>query len=280
MKEFVKKLMDRFATRDPVWKLLNATVIPAAQYAQQRRNAAERAPIIEDAIQSIIPDMTIRNGVFAGMKYPQMKSAGSTMFPKLIGSYERELEPVLERICSQRYTEIVDIGCAEGYYAVGLAMRQEKAKIYAFDTDPDAIQLCCDMAALNAVSDRLVTGTFCDTATLTSLPLTDKALIISDCEGYEKQLFTTDAARQLAKHDLLIEVHDLLDISISSHLTNVFEATHRIERYSSIDDLQKAVTYNYPELNHLDLTTRKILFAEKRSSGMEWFFITPKNSEQ
>src|SRR4051812_14244715 len=62
----------------------------------------------------------VLSGPFAGMAYVR-QAAGSCLAPKLIGCYEAELHGVVARILRTGYTQIVDIGCAEGYYAVGLA---------------------------------------------------------------------------------------------------------------------------------------------------------------
>ena len=53
---------------------------------------------------------------------------GSVLIPKLLGSYEQELQPLLQRLAAQNYSEIVDIGCAEGYYAIGLGGCFPRAK--------------------------------------------------------------------------------------------------------------------------------------------------------
>ena len=40
---------------------------------------------------SIFKNLEVRTGPFAGMQYPQAKSAGSSLLPKILGSYEKEL---------------------------------------------------------------------------------------------------------------------------------------------------------------------------------------------
>ncbi len=256
--------------------MINKTIIPFANHAQAARFLGSEKERYPASLNDIFSGLTVRHGVFAGMKYPEMKSVGSTLFPKLLGSYERELEPLLQRICNNHYTEIVNIGCAEGYYAVGLAMRIKNAKVFAFDIDDTAIRLCREMAELNGVSERLITGNFCDAEMLKNLPLTEKALIISDCEGYEKELFTRDNVSALARHEFLVEVHDFMDIEISSYLRELFEPTHNIEVYSSIDDIKKAQQYSYEELEGLSLEARRIVLRECRPAIMDWFYMTPK----
>ena len=64
----------------------------------------------------------------------------SSCVPKLIGSYEEEVHPIIEEIIRRRYSIVVNIGCAEGYYAVGFALRIPDAIVYAFDVDTTAQQ--------------------------------------------------------------------------------------------------------------------------------------------
>lgn len=70
-------------------------------------------------------------GPFAGMKYIN-KAHGSSLTPKIIGTYERELHPFIYEIADKQYDCIVDVGSAEGYYAVGLAYLYHKKRTVAF----------------------------------------------------------------------------------------------------------------------------------------------------
>jgi hypothetical protein len=278
MKRTLKRLVSRAVQNDFLWALLDATVLRASRYAEGERKKARRAPsprevLVTEAIRTLCPDLVVRHGVFRGMKYPAARSVGSALFPKLLGSYERELHPVIEAICQEGYSEIVDVGCAEGYYAVGFAMRIPTARVYAYDTNPGALRLCRRMAELNGVSPRVSTGALFDAEALKAIPFTRKGLIFADCEGFEKQLFQQETIDLLAGCDLLVEVHDFIDITISSHLRQLFEPSHEIEVVQSLDDIKKAQTYCFEELAPYDLAARKILLAELRPSIMEWFYL-------
>jgi len=246
VREYIKGLLDRLVANESVWNVFFKIVVVPVKYAiYQRKMFPHKEAILK--IESIFSDRVVKNGVFKGMRYPKMKSSGSTLFPKLLGSYEAELSSTIEEIATKKYTDIVDIGCAEGFYAIGLAMRLPTSNVYAFDVNEKAVLLCKEMANLNEVGHRVTFGKFCDAQVLSSLPLGDKALIVSDCEGYEKDLFTRSLVNQLSKHDFLIEVHDVFDIEISSTLKEAFSETHHIEVITSIDDIKKAKTYSYPD---------------------------------
>lgn len=227
----------------------------------------------------LFPTLSVASGPFQGLRYPRLQSVGSALLPKLLGSYESELRDVLEDLLATEYDTVVDVGCAEGYYAVGLGRCLPKAEIYAFDSDPRARQACAEMARLNQIENRMHIGIFCDKQVLRSLPLGNKALIMADCEGYEKKLFDSDMAEFLAKHTLLIEAHDFIDIEISSHLRDAFSSTHRIRSIRSTDDIEKAHKYDYPELAKYTMSERRLILGERRPGIMEWLTMTPLSAE-
>jgi hypothetical protein len=76
----------------------------------------------------------VRCGPFAGMRYIQ-GSVGSAYVPKLLGIYERELTTYMEEACALEFPLIADIGAAEGYYAVGMALRNPNARVIAFEME-------------------------------------------------------------------------------------------------------------------------------------------------
>src|SRR4051794_38235977 len=65
---------------------------------------------------------TVVGGPFEGMSYVG-NSHGSAWCPKILGTYEREIRSAVDEIAAREFPNIVNIGAAEGYYAVGLARR-------------------------------------------------------------------------------------------------------------------------------------------------------------
>lgn len=105
----------------------------------------------------MLRDYVVKNGPFRGMKFPKGELLKSSAFsPKLIGSYESELHSVIVRMLKISYTKVVNIGSAEGYYAVGLALKIPSAKVYAYDIDLEATKLLEENAAANSV--RVITN--------------------------------------------------------------------------------------------------------------------------
>ena len=231
-----------------------------------------------EEIHELFGDGIVRHGPFCGLKYPELTSIGSALYPKLLGSYESELHPWIQEVCDAGYSEIIDVGCAEGYYAVGLALRIPQAMIYAYDIYEGAQQLCANCATTNHVADRLSVRAAFTANELLDIPIRHRGLIICDCEGAETQIFTEQSCHQFANWDLLIETHDFMDINISTRMTELFQDTHDVRTLTSIDDIQKAKTYDYPELATFDLATRRAILAEYRPTIMEWMFLTSRSS--
>lgn len=224
---------------------------------------------------AIVGDPIVKNGPFSGMKYPSYSAVCSTIFPKIIGSYEAELNEVIQQIIAENYDVIIDIGCAEGYYAVGLAMRTN-ASIFAYDTDENARRLCGEMAALNAVEDKIeILETFTMNE-IKNLAPDKKILIICDCEGYEKYLFTEESIPYLKNADLLIETHDFIDLTISTNIAGLLKTSHTVSTIASVDDNLKAKYYQYKEAQQSDIYIRKALLQEVRPCTMEWIWATVK----
>src|SRR4051812_47368421 len=60
----------------------------------------------------------VASGPFRGMRYT---ACAAGVAPKVLGTYERELHDWIVGLSSRGYECVVNVGCAEGYYAVGLA---------------------------------------------------------------------------------------------------------------------------------------------------------------
>jgi hypothetical protein len=132
--------------------------------------------------------IAVQSGPFRGMRYFDETVWGS-ITPKWLGSYEAELHPVTEHIAQRAYATIIDVGCAEGYYAVGLAITNPTTRITAFDTDFISRRQVRRLAALNQVADRIQIGSFCHHSDLDTLSRSD-TLVVCDIEGFEVQLLS------------------------------------------------------------------------------------------
>jgi hypothetical protein len=218
--------------------------------------------------------LTVLGGPFAGMHYIN-ESAGSSFLPKLIGSYECELYGVIKQILATKYDTVVDVGSAEGFYVVGLAMRMQFApKIVAFDINRDAQELCRSLAKKNNVEDKIIVSGFCDTAVLQTT-LQGRSLVVCDCEGYETELLQPSAVPALARADILVELHDCLKPGITQVITDRFSHSHHILMIDSVDRDPD----DYPVINFLSAEQQRVAVSEFRNGPQQWAFMAPKHGE-
>ena len=216
--------------------------------------------------------LSVLCGPFAGMAYvPQ--ATGSALMPKLLGSYEEELHDVIEQILATDYTAVIDIGCAEGYYANGLAMRLPSTHVYAFDIDPEAQALCKEMARLNGVEERVTVLGKCQPSDLKAL-MTGHSLIVCDCEGYESELLQPALVPPMVQADILVELHDQVQPGLTPLVLGRFRETHRTTMIIAVERDAEC----YPQLRLSGPEKRRLAVSEFRSSGQQWAFLQAKSS--
>ncbi len=169
-------------------------------------------------------------GPFKGMKY-RPYSFGSGVFTKFVGTYELELQPAVEALDQLNHDLIVDIGSAEGYYAVGLTRRLAAKRTVAFDIIPYAHQLMMENARLNGIADKIETRGACDAPTLESILLAGhRPLVVSDCEGFEDNILNPELVPSLKKATMIVETHDHDIPGITDRLCERFKGSHQVER--------------------------------------------------
>ncbi len=276
----LKSLVINTIASDLGWKLAGRALRRLSflsKTVDDRRRVRADLDFFRGAAARISPSYVVRHGPFAGLRYPPGFTTPQNLALKLIGGYESELNAVVEELCRTDYSEVIDVGCAEGWYAVGLALRLPRSQVYAFDTDADARRNCRALAELNQVADRVRIDSSCDTGKLLEFSVRKRGLIISDCEGFEMELFPEHASSRFASFDILIECHDFLRLGIAPELRRRFAATHEIRSIFSIDDIYKAYHYDFPELLGYTLEERRKLLAERRPAVMEWLFVKSRS---
>jgi hypothetical protein len=213
----------------------------------------------------------VLGGPFAGMAFPLPPAEGCSV-PKLLGCYEIPLHESLKRLAATGVEEIYDIGCAEGYYAVGFARLFPQARILAFDINDNARATCAALAQANNVADRVTVGTECTWETL-SFPPGKNRLVFCDIEGAERQLLDPAKATGLVHAHIIVECHDCFDAGIADELTRRFSPSHDIERLQ--DDLAstRVLGSGFQKLPQID---RLIALWEWRLGDTPWLVMTPR----
>ncbi|SLN65674.1 class I SAM-dependent methyltransferase [Roseisalinus antarcticus] len=225
-----------------------------------------RARLIENTLTAR-QGRIVAGGPFAGLNYT-VGSAEGALLPRLLGCYEATIAPVIEEIATRNYGLVIDVGAAEGYYAVGLAMRMPGVQVWARDSNAIALERCRKLAADNGVADRVTTGgivTHDDLAVCAEA----RTLLICDIEGAEEHLLDLLRAPALARADILVECHDSLQRSLSTKLAARFASTHEVSRYDR-EIRPDALPDWSEEMSDLD---RLLFLWEWRAGSTPWLWM-------
>jgi hypothetical protein len=246
--------------QDPSADRLNAAL---------RHLAKWRSSLIANTLRADLGPV-IRSGPFAGMSYDVPASEGS--YPaRLLGVYEASLHPFIAQIIAMAPSLIVDIGCAEGYYAVGLARALPGTQVWARDASPAAQDLCRRLAAQNGVTDRVQVGGLFTHADLAVCAARNTVLVV-DIEGAEGDLLDPLLAPDLAGASILVECHDAFRPGLTDILAARFRPTHHVTRIDRrLDD--SALPPSAEAWSDMD---RLLALWEWRAGPTPWLWMEPR----
>lgn len=282
------------AVRAGQWRLRAAErLAPAGVHVVALRNRIGRRPqgsrpSREDGLQRLLEARqdvfgahlaerfkgVVQTGPFEGI-YLGDRSSWSGFAAKLLGVYEQELHAVWERIADRDYERIVVVGCAEGYYALGLARAHPRAQVFACDLDPQARAACENLLRRNGLQERASVRGEVSARDLETLAAgAGRVLLVLDCEGAESTLLDPSEAPNLARCDILVECHDQLVPGVTKLLEERFRASHRIERIEEAGRDPNAL----PAIAHWHAMDKAIALCEFRTERMHWLFLQPQAS--
>ena len=216
----------------------------------------------------------VQSGPFAEMLLADRASSDDgNLLPKLLGCYEAELHEVIDEIVEGKPDLIINVGSAEGYYAVGMARLLPGAFVHAFDAEPRAQEICRLAAGLNEVGNRVSVTGHCTRDLLQAIvPRGRVPVMICDCQGFERDLIDPHRVPALRSATVLVECHDYIDGSITQTLVDRLSATHELAgiRESARDPNV------FPFLQGLDSLDRWLAVCEYRPTMMHWLLARPK----
>ena len=216
---------------------------------------------------------TVIQGPFSGLEFVR-ESAEGCHIPKLLGCYEQPLHPHIEALRSRGYEAILNIGCAEGYYAVGLARLNQNTLVYAFDIDHRARVSCKELALKNHVQDRVIVEEEFTKETFSNFSRL-RTLVFCDIEGHERDILDATACTELRSMDVIVESHDCIHPGTTGLLVDRFKETHDITIVK--DNGSRNLTGLPSWFNELENLDQLLSVWEWRSGPTPWLVMTAKS---
>jgi len=219
---------------------------------------------------------TVQYGLFSGLRLGSEPTwAGfADKSSQLFGFYEREVLDTLETL--DRRDVFINLGAADGYYAVGMIIANKAEVSYAYEIDGKSRDALAINSKLNKVTERIVirgeaSADFYRDFQQSEL---DDSIVLCDIEGEEFSVFTSETLYHLKSAIVIIEIHDWVFTNKTQLLADLIldaEKTHRIEflKMSSRD------LTPFAELVELSDDDRWIICSEGRPRIMSWLVLTP-----
>lgn len=192
---------------------------------------------------------------------------------KLLGTYEKEIHPALSKAVAAPITRLINLGSADGYFAVGVA-RAAAIPVDAFDMAPSARSLTRQTAAINGVNELVTIHGTATTTKVAALPLED-VLVLCDIDGPERDLFTRDLVQQLGTAWVIIELHHKVNPDVEVVLVERFAGSHHV----SVVEAEPRVSALHTELEIFeddDERDHAINELRYRYDGLRWLVAEPR----
>jgi len=223
---------------------------------------------------------TIAYGPFRGMKL--LKNPRWSIGDKasmMLCFYEKEVLDSLQRVPAS-YRTFIDLGAADGYYAVGVLVNNMFDRSYAFEISEEGQNLIRQNAAENGVADRIVVGGIADKNFYNALSQDAQrsAVILVDIEGGEFDLLDRDVFSALKDAIFIVELHDWFFDDGAARLQKLKDAaqkTHAVSAFStgSRDPSQIKELWPFHDID------RWLLCSEGRKRLMTWLRLDPLQAE-
>jgi len=226
-------------------------------------------------------DSTVAYGPFTGLQLSDTSWWGAAdRGSMLLGIYEKE---VLDSVAdfAQTSNTFIDIGAADGYYAVGAVASGLFEMAICFEISQEGQAAISKNAKRNGVSSKVhilgeaTPDLLVEVREKYSVDLSRTVFLI-DIEGAEFGLVTAQFLREVSHSVLIIEIHDW-------EARNAFEVEELASRAAQIFKVSWLTTGSrdmsiFQELSEWPDDDRWILCSESRRKLMRWLVLSPKEA--
>lgn len=218
----------------------------------------------------------VRYGPFKGLQM-----VGDTWWGNLdqgsqcLGLYEKEILDFIEGIEPDQFDSFIDIGAADGYYAVGMLLSGKTGKTICFEQSEKGREVIqSNWEANGSVGEMLILGE-ANAQSMAELSASDldNALVLIDIEGFEFELLTDPLLQALSSCTIIIEVHNWVEDFLARYESFLRDASH----YFQMEALAPAARNadQCEELRGFSDDNRLLLASEGRPCLMRFLKLSP-----
>ncbi len=219
---------------------------------------------------------TVAYGPFKGMKFSNQATwSRLDRGSMLLGIYEKEIQESLSQVPASHNT-FIDIGAADGYYAVGVLVGKLFVKTHCFEMNEASRNVIRINAELNHVDDRIAIDGAAEKDFWKILPAKtlETSVVLIDIEGAEFDLMDNDFLDAFKASIIIVELHD----AQKDGPARVQELKTNAARFFTLTELKTGARdmSQFRELATLSDNDRWLLCSERRHKAGAWLRLDPK----
>jgi len=202
-------------------------------------------------------------------------SSKGDLASKILGLYELQ---ILELISTYpKFRRILNLGAADGYYALGFLASNRADFADCFEVDKRSQAQIATSAVANGVFNRIrIFGEATQSTLDEHLRInSDIQLVICDIEGAEYDIISDSILNRGRHIDWVIELHEFNPEQIILAESFILQCSLYFD-VSFLTTAKKKIPRD-PFLNSLTDDERSIIFSEGRPYSMRWLILRPKN---
>lgn len=233
--------------------------------------------ILHDA--SVMFGDQVKYGIFSGMKISREVWWGRhNSLSKYLGQYEPHILKKLEEL-SKNYDHFIDIGAADGYYAIGLLHSNLYKTATCYEISSKGRSVISENALLNNQQDNIkIYGEANKNSLVEEINAKKSCVVLCDIEGAEFGLFSEKVLELLRNCEIIIELHDEFVIGEKDRRKRLLD---NAQKFFEIDFIERnnPTPNDYEELKGWNDDLRQLAFSEGRPCRMDWILLTPRKSK-
>ncbi|WP_244137081.1 hypothetical protein [Burkholderia pyrrocinia] len=199
---------------------------------------------------------------------------------KLLGFYEKEVCDLMVELAGERET-LVDLGGADGFYAVGMVKTGVYQQCHCFEIEDVSRENIAEIAKENGVQDNVhiygaATSTFARELSDRGVDLA-RSTVLVDIESAEFEVLTLECLQDLRCAHVIVEIHDFMRPHDGKQ-----RYAELLERAAQVFDV-RTFTTGPRDPSQAPLlargwtdTDRWLVCSESRATLMTWLHLAPK----
>ena len=271
---YLKILINKVKKRDFKWLILEVlSKITLKKLELRIDKVVEKKRIILSSKISKIYNNTVQQGPFKGMIINEDQFWGQgDRSSKILGLYEKEIQDLIVSIQKDKnYSTFVDIGGADGFFAIGSLVNNLFEKCEVFEISKRGRNSIQKNSKKNNVYDSIKIHDKASKRSLIKIDNINNSLILCDIEGGEYELFDEKLINGIHPSDIIIEIHKDKEnslVNFEKRFTKSYSLTKITQEPRSLK--------NFKELENINDNNRALITSEGRSYVQEWWHLSPK----